>query len=78
MILYPKRRIGEHIKQAEGFHKRWMGSAAAKNDWCHRARALKPTMLCPQHGAIYRGDDVMRFIDWFEALEVGVLRKSRS
>jgi flavorubredoxin len=32
-------------------------------------------MLCPQHGAIYRGDDVMRFIDWFEGLEVAVLRK---
>lgn len=63
-----------HIRHAEGFHRRWMGSPQAKNDWCRRARALAPTMLCPQHGAIYRGDDVQRFIDWFEALEVGVLR----
>lgn len=69
--------FAEHIKLAEGFHRRWMGSAVAKNDWCQRARALKPNMLCPQHGSIYRGDDVMRFIDWFEALEVGVLRKPR-
>lgn len=66
--------FAQHIKHAEGFHKRWMGSAAAKNDWCVRARALAPKMLCPQHGAVYRGDDVTRFIDWFEALEVGVLR----
>lgn len=29
-------------------------------------------MLCPQHGAIYRGDDVTRFIDWFDELEVGI------
>jgi flavorubredoxin len=65
----------KHIPFAEGFHRRWMGSAVAKNDWCQRVRALAPKMLCPQHGAIYRGDDVKRFIDWFEALEVGVLRK---
>jgi flavorubredoxin len=67
--------FAKHIPHAEGFHRRWMGSAAAKNDWCQRARALAPKMLCPQHGAIYRGDDVMRFIDWFEGLEVAVLRK---
>lgn len=66
--------FNEHIKAAEGFHRRWMGSASAKNDWCRRARALTPKFLCPQHGAIYRGDDVMRFIDWFEALDVGVVR----
>jgi flavorubredoxin len=28
-------------------------------------------MLCPQHGAIYQGEDVARFIDWFSSLEVG-------
>ena len=63
-----------HIRHAEGFHRRWMGSNEAKRDWCKRVRTLGPKMLCPQHGAIYRGDDVSRFIDWFEALEVGVLR----
>jgi flavorubredoxin len=31
-------------------------------------------MLCPQHGAIYQGKDVQRFIEWFDALEVGVLQ----
>jgi flavorubredoxin len=31
-------------------------------------------MLCPQHGAIYQGEDVKRFIDWFGNLQVGVLR----
>jgi flavorubredoxin len=66
-----------HIKSAEGFHQRWMPSASAKNDWCRRARALSPKMLCPQHGAIYKGDDVNRFLDWFEALEVGLLKKRK-
>jgi len=27
-------------------------------------------MLCPQHGAIFRGEQVGEFLDWFERLEV--------
>lgn len=61
-----------HIRHAEGFHRRWMGSNAAKNRWCERVAAMDIDMLCPQHGAIYRGDDVRRFIDWFADLEVGI------
>ena len=63
-----------HIKNAEGFHRRWMGSNAAKLDWCERAAAMSIELLCPQHGAIYRGKDVERFINWFAELEVGRLR----
>lgn len=63
-----------HIRSAVGFHQRWMGSNAAKNDWCDRVAALPVDMLCPQHGAIYRGEDVPRFLQWFRDLQVGVLR----
>jgi len=35
-------------------------------------------LLCPQHGAIYRGADVERFINWFAELEVGQLRGAAS
>ncbi len=63
-----------HIAYIEGFHRRWMGSASARDAWCERASRLEIDMLCPQHGAIYRGDDVKRFIDWFSKLEIGVLR----
>lgn len=62
-----------HIRHAEGFHRRWMGSDRAKRDWCYRVRQLDIDMICPQHGAIYRGENVRRFIDWFAHLEVGVL-----
>jgi flavorubredoxin len=31
-------------------------------------------MLCPQHGAIYRGADVQRFISWFDDLQVGIVK----
>lgn len=60
-----------HIKHAEGFHRRWMGSNEAKLDWCERASRMQIDMLCPQHGAIYQGKDVERFISWFAELPVG-------
>ena len=66
--------FSSHIRHAEGFHRRWMGSNEAKRQWCERVSQLDIDMLCPQHGAIYRGEDVKRFIDWFSNLQVGVLR----
>lgn len=63
-----------HIRYAEAFHRRWMGSNEAKRQWCERVSQLDVDMLCPQHGAIYQGGDVQRFINWFDALPVGVLR----
>ena len=63
-----------HIRYAEGFHRRWMGSRPARDAWCERASRLDIELMCPQHGAIYRGKDVRRFIDWFAELEIGVLR----
>jgi flavorubredoxin len=66
--------FSSHIRHAEGFHRRWMGSNEAKRQWCERVSHLKIDMLCPQHGAIYQGDDVQRFINWFDELHVGVIR----
>lgn len=62
-----------HIVHAEGFHRRWMGSNEAKRAWCERVSSMEIDMLCPQHGAIYQGADVLRFIEWFDALQVGVI-----
>lgn len=67
-----------HIQHAEGFHRRWMGSNAAKRLWCERVSALPIDMLCPQHGAIYQGRNVERFLHWFDALEVGLLQMART
>ncbi|SCC91098.1 Beta-lactamase-like protein [Thiomonas sp. X19] len=60
-----------HIKHATFFHKRWMPSNAAKRNWCERVSKLDIEFLCPQHGAIYTGENVQRFIQWFDALDVG-------
>lgn len=60
-----------HTRYMEGFHRRWMPSNEAKNAWVRQVRALDVQMICPQHGAIFRGADVQRFLDWLERLEVG-------
>lgn len=60
-----------HIRYMEGFHRRWMPSNAARDDWLARVRRLDIELLCPQHGAIFKGRDVERFFDWFASLELG-------
>ena len=62
----------KHIKYAEGFHRRWMGSNEAKQEWCERVANMNIDLLCPQHGSIYQGNDVIRFINWFAELPVGM------
>ncbi|HED64561.1 MAG TPA: MBL fold metallo-hydrolase [Planctomycetes bacterium] len=61
-----------HVDKMKMFHERWMPSNRAKNDWIARVRELDIDLMCPQHGRIFRGDDVKRFLDWFEELEVGL------
>ncbi len=62
----------EHISKMTLFHQRWMPSNRAKNDWVGRVRELDIDFMAPQHGRIFKGDDVKRFLDWFEALDVGI------
>jgi len=65
------RGFDEHIQHAVFFHRRWMPSNAAKKNWINRVRQLDIDYLCPQHGAIYAGKNVGRFLDWFDGLTVG-------
>lgn len=63
--------FAEHVPKMRKFHQRWMPSNRAKLDWIGRVRELEIDLMCPQHGRIFRGEDVGRFLDWFEQLEVG-------
>ncbi|MEZ8144540.1 flavoprotein [Enterovibrio norvegicus FF-33] len=65
----------EHIPKMHGFHQRWMPSNEAKNDWIRRVRLLDIDMMCPQHGRVFTGDNVGKFLDWFEDLNVGIAIK---
>lgn len=62
-----------HIAHAKYFHQRWMPSNEAKRDWCQRVSQLDIDYLCPQHGAIYEGENVQRFLNWFDSLKVGIV-----
>jgi len=63
----------KHVEYMRAFHQRWMPSNEAKLDWVRRVRALDIDLMIPQHGRIFRRDDVVKFLDWFEELTVGVL-----
>ncbi|MHB8248627.1 MAG: oxygen-binding di-iron domain-containing protein [Acidithiobacillus sp.] len=65
------KAFDEHIQHAKFFHQRWMPSNEAKKDWITRVSQLDIDFLCPQHGAIYAGPNVQRFLNWFDALPVG-------
>jgi flavorubredoxin len=60
-----------HIGYMRPFHERWMPSAAARDAWVSMVSSLKVDMIAPQHGLIFRGDDVGRFLNWFKSVEVG-------
>jgi len=60
-----------HTKKMKFFHQRWMPSNRAKNEWIGRVRKLDIDFMCPQHGRIFRGEQITQFLDWFEQLDVG-------
>ncbi len=62
----------EHVDKMKYFHQRWMPSNQAKQDWVNRVRTLDIDIIAPQHGRLFRGTDVKRFLDWFEELNVGI------
>ena len=66
--------FNSHIPNMKLFHQRWMPSNPAKNEWCKRVRAMDIDMMAPQHGRIFKGEHVDNFINWFEALEVGIAK----
>ncbi len=62
--------FANHIPYMEYFHRRWMGSAQARDAWVETVSRLDIDVLAPQHGLIFRGDDVQRFIEWLSRLDV--------
>ena len=60
----------EHINYMKNFHLRWMPSTGALKDWVKRVRLINPSMICPQHGSIFKGEDVNKFLNWLEQLNV--------
>jgi flavorubredoxin len=61
-----------HVDKMRYFHERWMPSDKAKQHWLERVKHLDIEIMAPQHGRLFKGDDVQKFFDWFEKLHVGV------
>jgi flavorubredoxin len=70
------REVGDfdaHLPYMEGFHRRYMTSRKVMRAWAEMVRGLDIEMIAPQHGALFRGKDmVARFIDWCADLECGI------
>jgi flavorubredoxin len=63
----------EHIKYMEGFHRRYIPSSKAFKLWAKMVRQLDIETIAPQHGAIFKGKEMVnKFIDWVSSLEAGL------
>jgi len=60
-----------HCQRMQGFHQRYMGSNKAVQAFIASVRDLPITAILPQHGAIFRGEEVGHFLDWLGTLDVG-------
>jgi flavorubredoxin len=63
----------EYIKYMEGFHRRHIPSGKALRLWAKMVRQLDIETIAPQHGAIFKGKEMVdKFIDWVSSLEAGL------
>ncbi len=77
--VFPKDRrylfvenFEEHANYMEGFHRRYMASNKACRKWASMVESLNPKMIAPQHGAIFKDENVSKFLNWFRNLQCGV------
>jgi flavorubredoxin len=56
----------------EGFHRRYMTSKHVMSAWADMVRQLDIDIIAPQHGALFRGPMVEKFIDWCANLDCGI------
>lgn len=62
-----------HLPYMEGFHRRYMASSRALKAWADMVRELDVDVIAPQHGALFRGKEMVgKFLDWVSTLECGV------
>ena len=55
--------FNEHIPLIKDFHVRYMAANKIVRRWVEQVRLLNPAMLAPQHGAIYKDENVGNFLN---------------
>ncbi|MGP1455574.1 MAG: MBL fold metallo-hydrolase [Treponema sp.] len=63
--------FNDHIRLIEDFHVRYMASNKIVSRWAETIRKLNPLMIAPQHGAIYKDENVANFLNWIASLKCG-------
>ncbi len=61
----------EHKEHLAGFHKRYMGSNKLCRAWVREMRQLNISMIVPQHGFVFKDDNIELFLEWLDELECG-------
>lgn len=59
------------------FHQSWFASGPARDDWLSRIEGLSVDIIAPRAGPCFQGKDVLHFIRWLAAMDVGVLVENR-
>jgi flavorubredoxin len=60
------------VKAMQGFHQRYMSSDRAISAFIRSVAGLPIKAIVPQHGVLYRGEEVQKFLQWLGALPCGV------
>ncbi len=72
-VSMPVTNFGAHVGSMIDFHRRYMTSNRACRFWAQMIRQLEPEWIVPQHGAPFKGPEVIdEFLTWFERLECGI------
>jgi flavorubredoxin len=61
----------EHVPHLIGFHKRYMASNKFCRAWVSNVQKLDVEMIAPQHGFMFDGENVEKFLEWFKELQCG-------
>lgn len=66
------KNFNDHLQYIEGFHQRYMASNRSLRAWLKMVRQLDVELIAPQHGAFFRGKEVIgQFYNWLENLACG-------
>lgn len=60
-----------HLPYLEGFHKRYMAGNIFCKAWVKNVALYPISIIAPQHGSVFRDDNVQHFLDWFSDLQCG-------
>lgn len=59
-----------HVQYMEFFHKRYIPSSRAVQEWLQRVKDLEIEVIVPQHGAIIRGkENVQKALEWIRGIK---------